>query len=94
MEMSTGAMATIGAIFLAFCILGAANRMISRIMGLVGICLLGIIMLQAKTDIVLIDFSQLANSMIQLGLKISQWAEESLWPSLTELARWIEAKLQ
>lgn len=91
--MSNGALATIGIVFLAFFILGAANKVISRIMGLVGLLLLIVVAIQLKTGTVLIDFSQLGNSIVHLGLRISQWAEESLWPSLTELARWIESAL-
>ncbi len=94
MDISTGALTTVGVVFLAFFIFGAASRTISRIMGLVGIGILLLIVFQAKTGVILIDFSQLADFFIRLAQQIAVWAEETLWPSLTEFSQWLEKGIQ
>lgn len=93
MDISTGALTTVGVVFLAFFIFGAASRTISRI-SLVGIGILLLIVFQAKTGVILIDFSQLADFFIRLAQQIAVWAEETLWPSLTEFSQWLEKGIQ
>ena len=88
--MNTGTIATLGLVFLVFLILSAANRTISRVMGLVGICVLAVIFLQARSGVDLIDFSNIGTTLTDLGFKIAAWAEDSLWPSINELASWLE----
>lgn len=88
--MSTGTIATLGLVFLVFLIFSAANRTISRVIGLVGICILVVIFLQARSGVNLVDFSDIGDSLTDLGFKIAAWAEDKLWPSINELASWIE----
>lgn len=90
MILSTGTIATLGLVFLVFLILSAANRTISRVMGLVGICVLAVIFFQARSGVDLIDFSNIGTALTDLGFKIAAWAEDSLWPSINELASWLE----
>lgn len=88
--MSTGTITTLGFVFLVFLILSAANRTISRVMGLAGICILAVIFLQARSGVDLIDFTNIGDFLTDLGIKIAAWAEEKLWPSINELASWLE----
>ena len=89
-DMNTGTITTLGFVFLIFLILSAANRTISRVMGLAGICILAVIFLQARSGVNLVDFSNIGDSITDLGFKIAAWAEDKLWPSINELARWLE----
>lgn len=93
MDLSTGTLITLGAVFLFFFILSSANRVISRIMMAVGICLVAVILLQAKTGMVLIDFEALANTVIQWGFSLGDWVQSTLLPQLTEVAGEIEKAL-
>lgn len=89
-DMNTETIITLGFVFLIFLILSAANRTISRVMGLAGICILAVIFLQAGSGVNLVDFSNIGDSITDLGFKIAAWAEDKLWPSINELARWLE----
>ena len=77
MGLSTSAIITIGAVFLFFSVLSTANRTISSIMMVVGICLIGAILLQVKTGIRLIDIEKLSHAVIQQSLSLGKWVDDA-----------------
>ena len=93
MGLSTSAIITIGAVFLFFSVLSTANRTISNIMMVVGICLIGAILLQVKTGIRLIDIEKLSHAVIQQSLSLGKWVQNTFLPLLSEAAQEIERML-
>lgn len=88
--LSTSTIITLGTILLVVCILGVARKTVSSVMSALGICLLVVFIIQATSEVVLIDFSQLADFVIYWALRLFRWAQDTFWPSLTDAAREIE----
>jgi len=90
MALSSNTIITLGTILLVVCILGVAKRAISTAMMMLAICLLVVVIIQATSDVVLIDFSNLMDVIIHWALRLFQWAQDIFWPNLTDVAREIE----
>lgn len=93
MALHTSTIITIGTILLVVCILSVARKAISTIMMALGICIIAVAVIQATSDVVLIDFSNLADVAIHWALRLFQWARDTFWPTLTDVARDIEQAL-
>lgn len=92
--MSSATLTTLGFVFLGFLILSLINKTLSKIFGVVGLLLIALIVYQAKTGIVIIDFSNIADFFLGVGLRAAEWTENNLLPSLSELAKVIEGYLE
>jgi hypothetical protein len=62
-------------------------------MGIVALCFVAIFILQATSDVELVDFKNLCEVGFDWALRLFRWAQDSFWPSLTEAARDIEQSI-
>lgn len=90
MGLSTSTIITLGTILLVICVLSVCKRAFSTIMGVVGICILVIFIIQSTSDVVLIDFGNLFEVIADWAMRLFHWAEDTFWPSITDVAREIE----
>jgi len=93
MELSTNTIITLGTIMLVICILSIAKRTLSTIMMFVAAGILIVIVIQSTSDVVLIDFGNLVETVSHWTLRLFEWAQETFWPALTDVAREIETKM-